>query len=368
MKTLPRLLLSSVAVMVVLAFSCNVIGASRKPPAGECSTLLKQNARQFSTSEAVLSVLKELFDNKIINSDDLVVIGSGQNPLRKRRTKDAVDYATVIDVILDRLRQAPKAKLQLDRFVQRTVRDQQKEKSQTAQTRQVFLPMTMHSVPQISRSVRFANIPVTQWQYALVMGRNPSKFQTGEGSINVTIGDKSVLILPNHPVENLDRYEARQYIINLNRLSDQDDPLIYKIVKNHLRGAHFRLLTAKEWEELALTFGIKNNAVTIDTLKKYEWYFANSNLCTRPVAELHPYDINGHLFYDLVGNVKVWTRNMDTRHGSCNGVVRGSGWTKDLNDLQSSQFSFLVWVGLPLNDLGIRLVEILPPTKKRQRF
>src|SRR3989338_3469203 len=65
---------------------------------------------------------------------------------------------------------------------------------------------------------------ITQWQYAMVMESNPSKFKDGAGSVEIEINEKRIRMQPNHPVEQVSLEDARKFIAKLNELSRKDDP------------------------------------------------------------------------------------------------------------------------------------------------
>lgn len=132
--------------------------------------------------------------------------------------------------------------------------------------------------------------PVTQGQWAAVMGGNPSHFR----------GD------PRLPIENVSWHEATAFC---ERLSDA----------HGLTGTdRYRLPTEAEWE-WAASGGIREDRrVTDDT----GWYVSNAGNRTHPVGEKEP---NGFGLHDTLGSVWEWTA---TEEGSSR-VVRGGCWNDD---------------------------------------
>ena len=131
--------------------------------------------------------------------------------------------------------------------------------------------------------------PVTQFQWFLVMGDNPSFF-TKEGTV-LSIGDRQVLVDLNRPVENVSWEEAQQFLRRLNELQNRH---------------RYGLPSDEEWEFAArggtdthYPFGDKEYE-----LEDYAWFAENSGGVTHPVAFFPP---NSFGLYDTAGNVWEWT-------------------------------------------------------------
>ena len=227
---------------------------------------------------------------------------------------------------------------------------------------------------------------VTQWQYAFVMHElpepNPSRFKDGPYSRLVNIAGREILMQPNNPVEQVSWNDAQEFIKRVNIWSKDDNPLIYQIMPNHERYAHIRLPTEAEWEYLVRNRGLWKgpypDGITQDNLHEYGWY-RNTNGFTHPVAELRAFIIEGHPFYDLLGNVSEWVEDSyhkqygltdeqlkqltkDPVSRSSQGlhcVIRGGGWYNGARNLRSAARAY----GGPdgrYSDVGFRLVEGKP--------
>jgi formylglycine-generating enzyme required for sulfatase activity len=116
--------------------------------------------------------------------------------------------------------------------------------------------------------------PVTQSEYARIMGSNPSRFK----------GDR-------HPVEQVSWEDATEFIQKLNGLPEE-----------RAAGRVYRLPTESEWEyacragsSTAYCFG-EDEA----RLGEYAWYGKNSGNKTHPVGQKKP---NAWGLYDMHGNV-----------------------------------------------------------------
>ncbi len=179
--------------------------------------------------------------------------------------------------------------------------------------------------------------PVTQLQWALVMGWNPARFKEDL----------------NRPIETVSWDDVQGYIKRLNGL----DPKY-----------HYRLPTEAEWEyaarggtETAYFFG--NDPAQ---LGEYAWYSENSGGKTHPVAtkKANPYGL-----YDVHGSVWQWTADwyqedtsklsgddpMGPKYGVVR-VVRGGGWNHRPSDLVSTS-RHAHYPDYWDNNLGFRLVR-----------
>lgn len=128
--------------------------------------------------------------------------------------------------------------------------------------------------PVIISDVLFSKFEVTQQQWAVIMGNNPSK---NAGCATC-------------PVENVSWEDVMRFIRKINVASNKK----------------FRLPTEAEWEYVAKLGGkeeIDQAGGQEAYIKKTAWYFANSNKTTHPVGQKQP---NAAGIYDLMGNVSEW--------------------------------------------------------------
>ena len=142
-----------------------------------------------------------------------------------------------------------------------------------------WLVVTMIEVPtgcQVPLSFYLGKYEVTQSQWQVVMGNNPSRFQ----------GD-------NLPVEQMSWEDVQTFIRKLNAREGEDT---------------YRLPTEAEWEyaaragsTTAYSFGHSDSR-----LGEYAWYYMNSGRKTPPVGQLKP---NAWGLYDIHGNVSEWAQD-----------------------------------------------------------
>jgi formylglycine-generating enzyme len=146
--------------------------------------------------------------------------------------------------------------------------------------------------------------PVTQSQWQLIMGNNPSKFKGG-----------------NLPVEYISWDDVQEFLEKINANSQRT----------------FRLPTEAEWE-FAARGGKKSKGFEYsgsNNLKDVAWFRENSGSKTHPVGQLKRNELG---IYDMSGNVWEWCNDWYDEYSSnpeinpkgadkgSNRVLRGGGW------------------------------------------
>jgi formylglycine-generating enzyme required for sulfatase activity len=143
--------------------------------------------------------------------------------------------------------------------------------------------------------------PVTQGQYARLMGKNPSHFAaTGYGKNKVAGMDTS-----RFPVEQVNWDEAVQFC---NALSEAEglEPYYHKVQDQPveiLGGSGFRLPTEAEWEYACRDGTSTLYKVGEGVLPGYAWFDKNSDGRTHAVGETKA---NKFGLHDMHGNVWEW--------------------------------------------------------------
>ena len=193
---------------------------------------------------------------------------------------------------------------------------------------------TQHKVT-LTKAFEMQLTTVTQVQWSLVMGENPSNFKSG-GKL-IPINGKSIAMNPNRPVEQVSWEDVQVYITRLNQL----DP-------NHT----YRLPTEAEWEYAARAG--KSTAYSFgddpSDLGEYAWYGYNSDHQTHDVAQLLP---NPSGLYDMHGNVWEWAYD-GNNSSQPNHMIRGGGWSSGTKLLRSARRIQNV---LSSESIGFRLVR-----------
>jgi formylglycine-generating enzyme required for sulfatase activity len=147
--------------------------------------------------------------------------------------------------------------------------------------------------------------PVTQRQYEVITGKNPSKFK-GNGNL---------------PVKNVSWLDAVEFCKKLSQLT----------------GKTFRLPTEAEWEYAARA-GTTTEYWWGDSMdNKHCWYGGNSGGKTRPVDEKVNEHTNLFGLCDILGNVWEWTHSdyvssyggsevLCSENATKNKSLRGGSW------------------------------------------
>jgi formylglycine-generating enzyme required for sulfatase activity len=147
--------------------------------------------------------------------------------------------------------------------------------------------MPIHQV-SIRNGFLLGKYEVTQDQWQMVMGANPSFFKKCGGTC---------------PVEQVSWNDAQEFIRRINALHD---------------GHVYRLPNEAEWE-YAYRAGTTSNYYASGTIG---WNAENSGVTTHPVGGLPP---NAFGLYDMAGNVAEWT--VDVYRKTYDGApVDGSAW------------------------------------------
>ena len=161
---------------------------------------------------------------------------------------------------------------------------------------------------------------VTQEQYAVVMGENPSQFPN-----------------PQNPVEYVSYEDAVEFCERLSARSEEA-----------AAGRVYRLPTEVEWEYAcrADTTDLYCFDDADELLQQYAWFVENSESEPRPVGQKKP---NRWGLYDMHGNVSEWCLNDDTeadenltaapnnRPASSRFVVaRGGSWAQSKEACQAN--------------------------------
>jgi len=165
-----------------------------------------------------------------------------------------------------------------------------------------WLDRPVHEVT-LTKSFEIQATPVMQFQWAWVMGENPSSFI--EGGQDVFIDGRMIRMNPNRPVEMVSWNDVQNFLKKLNRLDPDYD---------------YRLPTEAEWEYAArggtdTRFSFGDNS---EDLNLYAWNAHNSQNQTQDVASLK---LNPVGLYDVHGNVWEWVHDWDSYRMLSNQLV-----------------------------------------------
>lgn len=165
----------------------------------------------------------------------------------------------------------------------------------------IILGILNNMVAIPGKNFKIGKYEVTQKEWMVVMGNNPSKFKN-----------------PSNPVELVSWYDCQKFIRKLNAMPE---------VK--ALGLSFRLPTEREWEYACRAGSNGRYCKLVDgtdiaegTLDEVAWYEDNSGGKTHPVGLKKP---NAFGLYDVHGNVWEWCQDLDEVFNSAR-VSRGGGW------------------------------------------
>ena len=170
--------------------------------------------------------------------------------------------------------------------------------------------------------------PVTQVEWAAVMGNNPSKFQDGWSA-------------GLRPVESVSWIDCQKFISMLNEKETTQ--------RLGLSGL-WRLPTAEEWE-YACRAGSETRWYHSDRdsdLDEVAWHAGNSGATTREVGQKKANDWG---LFDCHGNVAEWT---DSENGSRR-ITKGGSWLMESESTTSSAIGSSV-MDKKSDAIGLRLV------------
>ena len=185
----------------------------------------------------------------------------------------------------------------------------------------------------LTKDFDIQNTEVTQLQWFLVMGYNPSSFKNKENCVDDYQEINGVPMCPSNPVEQVSWNSVQDFIKKLNGSND---------------GYTYRLPTEAEWE-YAARGGTKTEYSYGDgALDDYAWYSNNAGGQTHSVGSkrANPYGL-----YDVHGNVYEWVQDVHSRDytnhqrdpkgpssssGDVLRVLRGGSWAHPASDSTSA--------------------------------
>ncbi|MBO7688880.1 MAG: formylglycine-generating enzyme family protein [Kiritimatiellae bacterium] len=157
------------------------------------------------------------------------------------------------------------------------------------------------------KNFKMGKYEVTQPQWQVVMGKNPSKFKHA-----------------GKPVECVSWNDCKEFLEKLNAMPEV-----------RASGLTFRLPSEEEWVYACLAGGTDvfcrladGSEITRGTLSKVAWYSGNSSGMTHSVGRKMP---NAFGLYDMHGNVSEWCEDLYKADDSiC--VNRGGSWFNSSSD------------------------------------
>lgn len=201
----------------------------------------------------------------------------------------------------------------------------------------------------IERDFELAAYPVTQEQWTIVMGNNPSYFsRTGDGKDKVkAISDAD---LRRFPVEYVSRDDCLAFLEKLN-------------AKQKGKGWIYRLPTEAEWEfacrnaatsKVDCEFDFYFDKPTNDLSFKQANFFGAGQGVGRP-TKVGSYPPNKLGLYDMNGNVWQWCADLYENDPAA--VFRGGAWGTTSENCRAA-YRFRARPGDSNSNLGMRLARV----------
>jgi formylglycine-generating enzyme required for sulfatase activity len=204
----------------------------------------------------------------------------------------------------------------------------------------------------ISHDFEMAVTDVTQLQWFLVMGYNPSHFRSKEYCQGDYVSKDGVDLCPSNPVEQVSWEDAQAFIAKLNQRND---------------GYSYRLPTEAEWEYAARagTQTVYTSGDDVAQLDASAWYANNSGSQTRAVGSK---TANAFGLFDMAGDVWQWVQDyygdysrsqVTDPTGPTSGslrVFRGGDWSRVAQFCRPA-FRLFAGPGARFSILGFRLVR-----------
>jgi formylglycine-generating enzyme required for sulfatase activity len=258
---------------------------------------------------------------------------------------------------------------------------------------------TLHTV-RLTHRIAMQAGPVTQRQFKLLMGRNPSNFKERQYSDGDFMRVNGETMNGDHPVEQVSWYDAIAYCNALSAVKGLKPAYVIKNIRRSSAGSivsayvwinglsiykveGFRLPTEAEWEYAARAGTKGPYWFDAKELNSHSWGYENSDGRTHALG--NPDHANPWGLQDMLGNVREWTQDRYESYPKTQGgllgnlvgtllgkkkiyenpkgpamgsirMVRGGSWRYDGTGLRSGIRS----VGRPQNgshDIGFRPVR-----------
>jgi formylglycine-generating enzyme required for sulfatase activity len=216
--------------------------------------------------------------------------------------------------------------------------------------------------PLVDHPITIGKYKVTQKEWQLVMGTNPSSFKAGNDKV---VG----LDTKNFPVEQVSWFDSVEFC---NKLSAREGLKPYydlKVLKRPgtaieeaevkiVGGNGYHIPTDPEWEQACRAGTVTKYYCgdKDDDLLDHAWFDKNSGGRTHAVGEKKP---NGFGLYDMHGNVREWNEEMLTNAmtGAPERVNRGGNWISTAGPCAVSARS-RHGPASRHNSLGVRLARV----------
>lgn len=352
---------------------------------GSFLTLRSDVTRPLDSTEKLLGYLNLLLQEQIIGEGDVSRLITGlengrvDNPISLQRVQTDSN-ALVHQAEIERYFQGSLSKTKLLpqlRDLQERLRSQSVVRAEAQdKTKSAFAPIKFVPVKTDrgfgqgksrveKHSIEIMTTPVTQYQWAQVMGENPAQTVDGPHSISLPISGKLIQMQPDNPVESVNWWSVAHFAnqlsirAGLKPVYDFSNVVFWpgtspetgdatvsagRVRINAPNGnlylaEGYRLPSRREFEHIFKMSGISPPETHVLGIRMRSWFEAPETEGTQPVAQLQPFKIGSQEIYDLFGNVSEWLN--DSVGAAYGGNFRSSEFYRSLNrDSASKQVGF----------------------------
>ncbi len=189
----------------------------------------------------------------------------------------------------------------------------------------------------ISDGIEIQDSPVTQYQWASIMGKNHAHFSQGKDSYQIALNSESVKIQADYPIESVSYAQIREFI---NKLNEQDPQYLYDLLSIQEYEAFLQASFGSAWAEYLIKVDKNEQQPHAVTAQFYE--------------------MSGQRVRDLLGN--IWQFTQDKVHlgnniNAC--VVFGSSYAtkKDALGTLRDILRPIIYEDSIGKDVGFRLIR-----------
>ncbi|MCY4644340.1 MAG: SUMF1/EgtB/PvdO family nonheme iron enzyme, partial [Bacteriovoracales bacterium] len=302
LKNLSMLLIFVLLAMISAAWS-----------AEDCSQLLRQkDGAKRDATDGLKSYLGELMEGQLVGDEGLIRLieglerGEFVNPITKQDgdiDRKALIHRGGLQRYLDG-REGEIDRKDLLKWSKDALKKRKRVRVERTEVREetedLYQKIVFHPVKggkfkmgegdnkvdvELTHDIEVMSTPVTQKQWAELMGNNPSRFSDGEGSITMEINGKSITMRPDNPVENVGWWSALQFANRFSEsrglkpaydLSVEGEIRINAPKGDIYRAEGFRLPTEAEQEYILRAGGTAKGKYHFGNdeskLEKYAWF------------------------------------------------------------------------------------------------
>lgn len=226
--------------MKMLSIFMLVLGSCNFALASFCSTRLGAIDSQLPTTEALISYLTKLTEQRVIGAQEIQRLIDGRNPLTVEQA--SIESAAQVHLanVERQLGAATVDRNEIIKWAQHWLDSRTKEVASKAQisenTKSLYERMTFvtaKSENDLGYSFEVMTMPITQKQWTDIMGQNPSLRIDGEDSAQVFVNGRTIQMKPDNPIDYISWWSALEFANRLSIRSGFDPVYDFTKVKLH---------------------------------------------------------------------------------------------------------------------------------------